>query len=196
MTLNAEYPLPTADTPVARTYWVRYPTLLAGAYPGHETRREHIHRLVKLYDAGIRTVISLQEENETNHAGELFADYDLDLRHIARINGDRIFRLRFPIADCGVFSVDQMKCILDAIDLSLAANRPVYVHCFGGMSRTAMAIGCWLRRHGLADRSNVLETLDHLRKADAVRGTWKVPESDEQTAFVLNWNEGVGGVSA
>lgn len=74
-------------------------------------------------------------------------------------------------------------------DLSLAANRAVYVHCFGGMGRTGATICCWLLRHGLAAHDNVLSLLTQLRQADVERASWKAPENHSQEDFVLSWTE-------
>lgn len=175
-------------TPASRTYWVSQDKkLLAGAYPGKPEHFRHVVRLEALYDAGMRTFINLQEEDETNQAGEPFVRYDEYLRRLAVISHDAVHLLRFPIPDRGVPSVDRMSSILDAIDLSLTARRGVYVHCFGGMGRTGTVICCWLLRHGYVDHSTVFSTLNHLRQADAERCTWKAPENELQESFVLNW---------
>ena len=81
-----------------------------------------------------------------------------------------------------------MTTILDAIDSSLDAGEPVYVHCWGGVGRTGTAIGCWLLRHGLAEPSNVLDVLTHLRKQDQERRHRMSPETGEQQRFVKQWN--------
>src|SRR5690606_33442969 len=70
--------------------------------------------------------------------------------------GERVACLGFPIRDLSIPSEDRMQSILDAIDLSLAAKRPVLVHCYGGVGRTGTVIGCWLRRHRLANAGSVL----------------------------------------
>ena len=62
-----------------------------------------------------------------------------------------------------------MVSILDAIDDSVKVGKPVYVHCWGGVGRTGMVIGCWLLRHGLAKSSDVLDMLMRLRKQDRER---------------------------
>ncbi len=137
----------------------------------------------------MRTFINLQEENETNNSGKPFVRYDNELRRLASDRGEQIAHLRFPIPDGGTTSVDRMRCILDAIDLSLSANRAVYVHCFGGMGRTGSTICCWLLRHGLAAHDNVLSLLTQLRQADVERASWKAPENQSQEEFVLAWTE-------
>jgi protein-tyrosine phosphatase len=80
-----------------------------------------------------------------------------------------------------------MRTILDAIDRSLAASRPVYVHCFGGVGRTGTVVCCWLLRHKLATAANVFDVLRQLRLADHVTAGRKAPETNEQERFVLNW---------
>ncbi len=189
MNHSGEFAYPETTTPAVRTYWVVQNKLLAGAYPGRFDAAEHLARLQSLYDAGMRTFINLQEEGEKNNSGLLFVRYDEDLRKIASKRNDTIAHLRFPIPDGGVTSTDRMRCILDAMDLSLAANRSVYVHCFGGMGRTGTAICCWLLRHGHVDRGNVFSVLTRLRQADKERCSWKAPENERQESFVLDWTE-------
>ncbi|QDS88439.1 hypothetical protein EC9_26300 [Rosistilla ulvae] len=130
---------PIQPTPCQRTYWVLDGLFLAGAYPGRPEASQHQQRLQSLFGAGMRTFINLQEEGETNNAGKPFVRYDDGLRELV---GDQFAHLRFPIPDGGTTSVDRMRSILDAIDLSLAADRPVYVHCFGGMGRTGTTVCC------------------------------------------------------
>ena len=130
------------------------------------------------------------EEDETNHTGQAFVRYDDVLRELASKHRERIAHLRFPVPDTKITSLDRMRSILDAIDLSLDKQIPVYVHCFGGMGRTGTVICCWLLRHGLATRENVLSLLATLRQADLQRATWPAPENTSQCQFVLDWPEG------
>ena len=82
-----------------------------------------------------------------------------------------------------------MRSILDAIDLSLTVDRPVYLHCFGGVGRTGTAVCCWLLRQGLAKPENVIQMLHELRQADHQTKGRQAPETIEQTKFVENWLE-------
>ena len=189
MSRSAKFIYPGTVTPDKRTYWVVQDKLLAGAYPGQPDPTQHRKRLQALYDAGMRTFINLQEENETNHAGQPFVRYDDVLHNVAAKQDDAIAHLRFPIHDGGTTSVDRMRSILDAIDLSLTANRAVYVHCYGGMGRTGTVICCWLLRHGYVDHTNVFKVLAKLREADQERASRKVPENSDQDAFVSTWAE-------
>lgn len=189
MNLPRHFDLPTIPTPCQRTYWVLDNRLLAGAYPGRPDPKQHQQRIKTLFEAGMRTFINLQEENETNNNGIPFVRYDDELRRLANADDDRIAHLRFPIPDGGTTTIDRMRSILDVIDLSLDAGRGVYVHCFGGMGRTGTTVCCWILRHGFATKNNVLDRLTTLRQADIERANWKAPENDQQTAFVISWSE-------
>ena len=180
---------PTGATPCERTYWVVNDRFLAGAYPGSPDQMRHRQRIQKLWDAGIRTFINLVEENETNNSGERFLRYDDILRDLAREAGESVFHLRFPVRDLSVPSTDGMRSILDAIDLSLTAEKPVYVHCFGGVGRTGTTVCCWLLRHHRAEPATVIELLGKLRQADKQTQGRQAPENHEQVTFVRTWSE-------
>jgi len=104
--------------PLERCCWVVENLLLAGAYPGHPNNHAHTKRVSGLWEAGMRTFINLMEEDETNHSGLAFVRYDDVLRELALKNSDQIAHLRFPIPDQKITTVDRMRSILDAIDLS------------------------------------------------------------------------------
>jgi protein tyrosine/serine phosphatase len=171
--------------PAERSYWVVPRKLAGGAYPPLDGQR--IERLI---EAGIRTFINLVEENERNLQGQPFTRYADHARELARARGEQVACLGFPVRDLSIPSRERMRSILDAIDLSLAANRPVFVHCYGGIGRTGTVIGCWLRRHGLASADEVLSVLATLRQADAIGRQRRAPETAEQVEMVLSWREG------
>jgi hypothetical protein len=55
---------------------------------------------------------------------------------------------RFPIRDVSTpHSREVTTAILDTIDAEIAKDGLVYVHCWGGVGRTGLIIGCWLARH-------------------------------------------------
>ena len=69
----------------------------------------------------------------------------------------------FPIVDMGIPNKKLMRQILDVIVASMAREKCVYVHCWGGHGRTGTVVGCWLREQGMSGK----ETLQHIQKLRA-----------------------------
>ena len=174
--------------PFERSYWVAPGRFLAGAYPGNRDAGTARAKLGLLLDAGIRTIVDLTGEAETNWAGEPFVGYAEAFVEAARERGVPGRCLRFPVPDVSVPSREGMVSILDAIDASLAEGLPVYVHCWGGIGRTGTVVGCWLVRHGVPPGDEALERIALLRRDDPLG--WRFsPESEEQRRLVTSWSE-------
>jgi hypothetical protein len=177
----------TDAPPAERSYWVLPSSFLAGAYPSTTAVAGRRQRVAALWDAGIRTFVSLVEEHE-KAAGTPFVSYADVLDELsASRNEPNAKCIRFGIRDGDIPSVAGMRSVLDTIDLSLDAGRPLYLHCYGGMGRTATVVGCWLLRHGLASHDDVFDTITRLRRADVARRDRKAPE-DDQRDFVRAWS--------
>lgn len=187
MRFEVPFTLPKSRVPTDRCYWVVDDMLLAGAYPGRIKPSEHQQRLSALWGAGMRTFVNLMEENETNNDGKPFVRYDDSLQEFSKQHDDQLELLRLSIPDTSVTTPNRMREILNVIDESHARNRPVYVHCFGGMGRTGTVICCWLLRHGLATVDTVFDLLTTLRQADRLRADWPAPENQRQRQFVIDW---------
>ena len=163
-------------------YWVTPNQLMAGPFPTSymiDGTKEIIETLIT---AGIRQFIDLTESRE--HALD---HYQPILQELSRKKGVQLKHDRFAIPDHGIPSHSLMARILDLLDASLAARRPVYVHCYGGIGRTGTAVGCWLVRHGLSGRQ-ALDRIKELRKDSSSEYDFS-PETPEQRAFVLGWKE-------
>jgi hypothetical protein len=184
------FPIPETAPPLPRSYWVLDQMFLAGAYAGRAEPRAHKERLSGLFNAGARTFVNLMEEDETNNDGMPFVPCEGLLQQIASEANEHVDCVRFPIVDQHITTIENMRDILDTIDRSIENNRPVYVHCFGGIGRTGTVVCCWLLRHGHASRDNVFEVLAELRRADTERARRAAPENDTQKQFVRNWPEG------
>ena len=75
-------------------------------------------------------------------------DYEALLRAIP--GGRFVQRLRAPIEDVGITDESRIHRILDAIESALHDGVGVYIHCWGGIGRTGMIVGCLLVRRGMS----------------------------------------------
>ena len=169
-------------TPVENCYWVDPGRLLAGEYPRNVDDASSRRKLQALTDAGVSAFIDLTEADETTRVDTL-KPYAQWLQH-------GIHR-RFPIPDGSVpDSPEVTTVILDTIDEYLAAGRTVYVHCWGGVGRTGVIVGCWLARHGRRGEE-ALERLRQLwRRNPKSLHRPSSPERPEQEDYVRCWPRG------
>lgn len=173
----------TAESPPFRVaYWVDPPWLMAGCYPGHGDRRIAERQLGALLDCGIRCFLSLLEED----ARGFLLPYEPTLESLAKKRSVAVETLRFEIEDHSIPSCEQMGEIERAIARSIAAKRPVYVHCWGGRGRTGIVAGVYLVRRGLATPENFVDVIAGLRAG----ATGESPETEEQIGFVRSFLAG------
>ncbi|MFC1657424.1 dual specificity protein phosphatase family protein [Candidatus Moduliflexota bacterium] len=169
--------------PIEDSYWVVPELFLAGEYPGAPRGREGRLKVASLLDAGIRQFIDLTMEGEYD-----LRPYVPDLAEVAQQRGLEVLHRRMPIKDLGTPSNDEMANILNEIDASISDERPVYVHCFGGIGRTGTVVGCYLVRSGLSGEQ-ALDLIDEWRSGTP-DGDRASPEMPEQKQMVLDWGEG------
>lgn len=172
--------------PFAKSWWVEPPVLLAGCYPGDLDPSEQRRKIEALLATGIRCVVNLMEADETNLDEKPFVPYEHLLVQMAAERGVFVRCFRYPIPDCSIPTTTEMRATLDAIDATIAAKMPVYVHCWGGHGRTGTVIGCWLVRHGLSG-AEAIERLTELRSHDLYLHAQPSPQTQQQRSFVLNW---------
>ncbi|MEW6030779.1 MAG: protein-tyrosine phosphatase family protein [Chloroflexota bacterium] len=168
--------------PIPDAYWVESGRFLAGEYPGTLDPESTRRRMDAFLEAGIDTFFDLTHDHELPAYLPILAD---QARHYER----EIAYHRFAIRDRGLPEPGQMTALLNAIDASLAAGRKVYVHCWGGVGRTGMTVGCYLVRRGRTGR----QALDQLAAwwQDVPKRVHfpRSPETDEQVEFILNWHD-------
>ncbi len=188
MTHKNEIGSSTPALPFPRSYCVVPGLLLAGCYPGDLDPTEAQAKLEGLVQCNVGLVINLTEVGETNWNGVQFVDYCPMLNGLAQKVGRSISCERLSIRDNDVPASEQMRLILDRIDEPNAAKQVVYVHCWGGKGRTAMVVGCYLARHGIAVGEGALVRLNELVKASAFNFGY-VPQTKAQCEFVRNWKQ-------
>jgi hypothetical protein len=176
-----------AATPLERSYWVVPGKFLAGAYPGDLIPEKAEEKLRALISTGIRCIVDLTSEDDRNLSGQPLIPYHGSAGKLAT----GLFRIAYhrkPIVDLGVPSYAEMREILDLVDASIRSDRPVYVHCLGGIGRTGTVVGCWLARHGIATGAAVIDEIRRLRSNDP-RAHIASPETTRQRRFVCDWKE-------
>lgn len=168
--------------PIPESYWVEPGRLLAGEYPGSHDPELMRRRLDAFLETGINTFIDLTQPHE-------HVPYEAVLKEQARIYRVHATYHRFGIPDRRVPARETMSAILDATDRALSSGGRVYLHCWGGVGRTGMAVGCYLVRHGLEPREALARVNELFRTRPPNPYFHTSPETLEQMEFILNWRE-------
>lgn len=167
--------LAAGQKPIRHCYWVIPGKLLAGEYPRNLDDESSPAKIRALTDAGVTSFIDLTEEGEHG------------LKPYSHLLGEETERRRFPITDLDIpNSPDQTAEILDLIDANLADGKPTYVHCWGGIGRTGVIIGCWLARRGPGGQA----ALDELRRLwqNNPKSAWtESPQTSPQKRYITEW---------
>ena len=162
--------------PIDHCYWVVPGKLLAGEYPRNKDDKSSRVKINALLGAGITNFIDLTEETE-------------GLMPYTGLIGASSHQ-RFAIRDVSIpDSAEVTTTILDTIDDHIKKGRMVYVHCWGGVGRTGVIIGCWLARHGPGGQE-ALRRLRELWQQCPKSAFRKTPETRQQEQYILNWEAG------
>jgi protein tyrosine/serine phosphatase len=164
--------------PIEHCYWVVQNKLLAGEYPRTKEAGPSQRRIDALVRAGVTLFIDLTEENE-----DLLPYASFLTAH------KRVSHRRFPIRDVSIPRSQEVTIgILNAIDAETSKGGIVYVHCWGGVGRTGLIVGCWLARHcgdGNAALLRLRELWQHCPKSLDRQS----PETIDQEHYIINWKE-------
>jgi protein-tyrosine phosphatase len=164
--------------PDPNTYWVIPGQLLAGEYPGARDREEARSRLRKFLQAGVRHFIDLTEAGELTPYAEILTEEA----------GSEASYERFPIRDVSVPEEPKIVAeIIAAIDRAMAEGGITYVHCWGGVGRTGLAVACWLQERGQSPDEALADLADKWRSCAKSQRPLSSPETAEQVRWVQSW---------
>ncbi|MFY9984165.1 MAG: hypothetical protein WAK31_05375 [Chthoniobacterales bacterium] len=164
--------------PDPNTYWVVPGKLLAREYPGARDLEEARSRLRRFLAAGVRHFIDLTEVGELTPYAELLTEEA----------GSRTTYERFPIRD--VRCRKNRKPWQTLLGPSIAQWQKVgitYVHCWGGVGRTGLAVACWLQDRGQTPDEALTDLADKWRSCAKSKRMPSSPETAEQVRWVKEW---------
>jgi hypothetical protein len=165
--------------PDPNTYWVVPGKLLAGEYPGARDPEEARSRLRKFLAAGVRHFIDLTMVGELEPYDELLTREEA---------GSGATYERFPIHDVSVPEEPKTVAeIVAAIDHGIAEGGITYVHCWGGVGRTGLAVACWLQERGHTPDEALASLADKWRSCAKSQRMPNSPETPEQVRWVKEW---------
>lgn len=165
--------------PIPDSYWVKPGELIAGEYAGAFDPDETEKKLAALLDAGVRSFLDLTERHELE-------PYEPMLSRLASSRGMEVRYRRMSIQDRGVPTTEHMQAIIEHARAEIAAGRPVYVHCWGGIGRTGTVVGCWMREQDGLTAEESISRIATLR-AGTPDGSFASPETREQRTFIASW---------
>jgi protein tyrosine phosphatase len=92
---------------------------------------------LRLLEYGIDTIVNFTELGEKTTNGEELYLYEVDLRDVYQSRGRNLDAHRIAILDDHPPTITQAKKFCKLVDREIADGRRVYIHCRGGIGRTA-----------------------------------------------------------
>jgi hypothetical protein len=158
--------------------------LWAGPSPLTTNPTETDERLIALAEAGVTSVVSIIDPNDT-FLIPLLTEL---VKNSSAFSGSNFEHSFFAIEDRQAPSKWQTKVLLDVIDSAYLQAKTTYLHCGAGRGRAACLAGSWLARHGVSVGQAAVDEVMELRCACGVFG--ESPETQAQRQRVINWKEG------
>ena len=173
--------------PIGECYWVEHGRVLAGEYPGHWDPVLARRRVGAFLDAGVRRFIDL------THPDDPIEPYKPLLLQAAGAKGVSADYCSFPIRDMGVpESAAAMTAILESVRAAYQEDQRIYVHCWGGVGRTGVVVGCWLVECGLSGEAALAELARRFVTMDKASRFRASPQTWEQVGWIRSWTPRLG----
>jgi predicted protein tyrosine phosphatase len=177
------------SVPFNNSYWVDKDRLMAGEYPLARDPQNSFIRLEALFSHGIRSIVDLTEPGEICRLAVHHPGYEDMVREVSRKMNIEVIYSSMPVRDFDAPRRRFLADVLDMIDASADAGRPVYVHCWAGIGRTGTVVGAYLVRHGHPADISLFDTIDDLRRYTAT-ASMASPQSSVQRDLILSWAQG------
>ncbi len=167
--------------PIQNSYWVIPGRFRAGEHPAIGSVDGTRLKIRWLLVQGVNFILDLTE------IGEADVNYPIFIQNEASTLNFTVTYKRYPIQDWTTPSHEKMVEILHTIEDALSAGKNIYLHCYGGLGRTGLTVGCYLGSHGFAGEQAILKILELRSK---IPGELKnSPETDKQRRMVLGWTK-------
>ncbi len=160
------------DPSILHTWWGIEGEVLCGEYP--YSAQAHSHKLDALIKAGFTTFVDL------THIDDQLESYQGDLS-ISTL--DNLMMIKNPIPNEGVVELDNYIKLASKILLSLEHGDKVYLHCWGGVGRTATVLGVLLALRSDWPSELIFEYID-AQRATTSKGDRPAPSTQEQCDIV------------
>ncbi len=161
--------------PIHNSYLVM-DKVYAGEYPRDFDETKSAEKIKQFDKFGITHFVDLTEEGE--------------LRPYTQMLSSRMLHIRFPIKDVSVpDSTESVKELIKRIKEILKANErnKVYIHCWGGVGRTGVIVGCLLSEQHKYDYEETMRALTQAF-SDCPKSAYReVPETNEQREFIAKY---------
>ena len=161
--------------PTRNSYWVM-DRVYAGEYPRDLDETKSVERIKQFERFGITHFVDLTEEGE--------------LRTYSQMLNPRMQHIRFPIKDVNVpKSIESVKELIKQIKEILKANESnkVYIHCWGGVGRTGVIVGCLLSDQYNYNYEETMRALTQAFSGCPKSAYRETPETIEQCEFIAKY---------
>jgi protein-tyrosine phosphatase len=149
--------------------------LIAGEYPSSSDSAQARAKLDVALSDGTTLFIDLTHPHELAHYHPMLEGTDVRYK-------------RLPIVDGSVpTDPETVLQALALIDEEIQQGGRPYVHCWGGIGRTGLIVGCWLVSQGSTGDEALEEVQRLYATTPKVTRRPESPENDLQRAYVRRW---------
>jgi hypothetical protein len=137
--------------------------------------------LNRFLEVGVRHFIDLTEPGE-------LVPYDAILSEEALRTNITVTHERFPIPDLSVpRAAADLGEILLTLDRRIREGGTVFLHCWDGVGRTGLVVGCWLQEHSRTPDDALAELRQKWSTVEKIFRQPESPETTEQVNWVRTW---------